>query len=93
MVRIFALIAATVSVALSLTSFALFLRFIIGMFSEGTGVFSSFVFAITEPVLLPIRRRLNKIEALQDLPVDLSIFVAMIVLGLLAFILPSVRLS
>lgn len=90
MLRIMAFIALTVSAYISLTYLALFARVIIGMFSDGGGIFASFVYTVTEPILIPIRRRLDKIEMLQDIPLDLSVLVALLILMLLTFLLPSV---
>lgn len=90
MFRILAFIALTVSAFVSLTSAALFARVIIGMFSDGGGVLASFIYTVTEPVLIPIRRKLEQIEILQDIPVDLSVLVAMLLLTLLSFALSLV---
>lgn len=82
-------VALTVSAYVSLTYFALFLRVIIGMFSDGGGLLSTLSYAATEPILAPIRRGLNKIEALQDIPVDLSVVVAMAMFIVIRIFLPS----
>lgn len=88
MFRIMAFIALTVSAYISFTYLALVLRVIMGMFSDGGGVFASFVFAVTEPILLPIRKKLDRIEAFQNLPMDISVLVAMIIFTLLTLFLP-----
>lgn len=85
-----AFLALTVSAYITLTYFALIARVFMGMFSEGTGVFASFVYSVTEPILDPIRRKLDSVEILQDIPIDLSVLVAMVVLMLLSFLLPGV---
>ena len=90
MLRILAFIALTVSACIVVTYVALVARVIIGMFSDGGGILASFVYTVTEPVLIPIRRKLDQIEILQDIPVDLSVLVAMIILTLLIVTLPSV---
>lgn len=87
MLRILAFCALTVSALVSLTYFALVVRVIIGMFSDGGGVVASFVYTVTEPILIPIRRKLDQIEILQDIPIDLSVLVAMLLLTLLTFAL------
>ncbi len=90
MIRIMSFIALTVSAYLSLTYFALFLRVLIGLVSDGGGAFASFIYAVTEPILVPIRRRLERIEILQDIPLDLSVLVALLLIMLLTFLLPNV---
>ena len=90
MLRILAFIALTVSAYVSLTYFALMLRVIMGMFTEGGGVFASFIYSVTEPVLVPIRRKLDSMEMFKDIPIDISVFVAMIIFLLLSLFLPVV---
>ena len=85
-----AFFALTVSAYISIIYFALMMRVIMGMFTGGSGLLASFVYAVTEPILLPIRRKLDKMELFQDIPIDLSVLVAMIVLMLVTMLLPSV---
>lgn len=82
-------VALTVSTYVSLTYFALFLRVIIGFFSDVGGLIFSICCAVTEPILVPIRRVLDKIEALQDIPVDFSVVIAMALFIVLRIFLPS----
>lgn len=79
MLRIMAFIALTVSAYVSLTSFALMARVVMGVFSEGTGIFASFIYTVTEPVLSPIRRKLDSMEMFQDMPIDISVLVAIFI--------------
>ncbi len=90
MYRIMAFITLCVSAYATITSFALLARIIIGSFTEGTGLFASFIFTITEPVLIPIREKLDRVEFLRDIPVDLSVFVASVIFWLVALVLPGV---
>ena len=90
MYRIMAFIALCVSAYITLTYLALMVRVFIGIFSEGSGVLASFVYTVTEPILIPIRQKLDKIEMLQDIPLDISVFVAAIILMVLGIFLPSV---
>ncbi|MBR6594677.1 MAG: YggT family protein [Clostridia bacterium] len=90
MTRIFAFIALSVSAYISLMHLALLLRVILGVFTEGTGLFSSFIYTSTEPILIPIRKRLDKSSFFAELPVDFSVIIAMFILMLLSFFLPAV---
>lgn len=90
MTRIFAFIALSVSAYIMLMHLALFLRVIMGVFTDGSGPFASFIYTTTEPVLMPIRRWLDKSEFFKDFPIDVSAVVAMILLFVLSFILPGV---
>lgn len=85
-----AFIALSVSAYLTITYFALMVRVIMGVFTGGSGFLASFVYAVTEPILVPIRRKLDSMEFFQDIPIDFSVLVAMVVLMLLTFLLPSV---
>ena len=49
-----------------------------------------FLYAATEPVILPIRALLERSETIANLPIDLSFFVAYFVLIFIGFMLPSV---
>ncbi len=90
MLRILAFIAFTVSAYVTLTYFALMLRVIMGLFSDGSGIFASFIYTVTEPILIPIRRKLDSIEFFKDLPIDMSVMVAMIIFILLSLFLPVI---
>lgn len=85
-----AFIALTASAYITLTYFALMARVVIGMFSDGSGLLASFIFTVTEPVLSPIRRKLDSMEMFKDLPIDISVLVAMIIFMLLSLFLPSI---
>lgn len=89
LIRIFTFVALSVSAYISLMHLALLMRVILGAFTEGTGPVASFVYVATEPIVLPIRRYIDKKGILQGIPLDISILVAMILLTLLSFLLPS----
>ena len=46
----------------------------------------SFLYTVTEPILRPVRDLLMRIPALQHLPIDFSILVVFLILGLVRFI-------
>lgn len=86
MVRIMAFIALTVSAYVTLTFFALMMRVIMGLFSDGSGIIASFVYVVTEPILAPIRRKLDSIEFFRELPIDMSVMVATMICMLLSLL-------
>ncbi len=90
MVRIFAFVALSVSAYITLMHVALLMRVVLGAFTEGTGPLASFIYVATEPILLPIRRYIDKHGILQGIPLDISILVAMVLLMLLSFFLPGI---
>ncbi len=48
----------------------------------------SFVYAMTEPVIAPVRILLERSETVRSLPIDLSFFVAFILLSVVQMLLP-----
>ena len=90
MIRIYSFVIMSVGAGLSLMQLALLVRVVLSAFTEGTGPIASFIFVSTEPILLPIRRYMDKKGILQGIPLDFSVLVAMILLMLLSIVLPSV---
>ncbi len=50
---------------------------------------ANFLFAMTEPVIWPVRMLLDRFEALRGLPIDISFLVAFLLLGVLQSMLPG----
>lgn len=50
----------------------------------------TFLYAATEPVIVPVRLILDRFESIQRLPVDLSVLATMIILSVLTTLLPRV---
>lgn len=48
-----------------------------------------FVNSVTEPVIYPVRALLDRIEAIRNLPFDISFMVTFILLVILQYILPA----
>ncbi len=88
MVRILMFTALTASTLVSLMSFAFIFR-MLSVFSEG-GIFAGFVYAITEPVLIPIRSAFNKMGLFEDSPFDFSIIAAIFLFMLLSLFMPTI---
>ncbi len=66
----------------------LFVRVIISWFPNFQGgAIMEFLYYFTEPILAPIRRFLMRIRQLQQLPVDLSVLVAYLLLEIIAHLL------
>ena len=49
-----------------------------------------FLFTVTEPVILPVRKLLERSETISSMPFDISFIVAYFILIVLQFLLPSV---
>ena len=78
----------TVVSLINLLQFMLFVRAILSWFPQmrSNGIVS-FLYFVTEPVLAPIRSLLRRIPALDNMPIDLSIIVAFLLLSLLSRII------
>ncbi len=90
MYRILIFVALTAGACVSLMYLAMLLRVFIGFFSEGTGIFASFIYAVTEPVLRPIRKFLDRFAFFEESPIDFSVIVAMLLFTVLSFFMPTV---
>ena len=51
-----------------------------------------FLYAVTEPIILPIRALCSKIKALDESPLDVPFFITMLLLTLLNGLLPTLRI-
>ena len=87
------LIAKVVSILLALELDAMLLRAILSWFDTGRGGFLSaltgILTMITEPVVMPVRFLLSRFPSVNNMPVDLSFFIAFILLSLLQAFLPA----
>ncbi len=50
----------------------------------------NFIYAMTEPVVMPIRAILSHFEALDGLPIDMSFLTAYVLLSLVRMMLPVI---
>lgn len=56
---------------------------------EEDNVLIRFVHMVTEPVIFPVRALLNRIEAVRNMPFDMSFMVTFILLVIIQYILPT----
>ena len=52
---------------------------------------SNFLFAMTEPVIYPVRMVLDRFEGLDEFPIDLSFIISFMLLSLVQILLPTFR--
>ena len=52
---------------------------------------SNFLFAMTEPVIYPVRMLLDRFEGLDEFPIDLSFIISIMLMSLVHMILPTFR--
>lgn len=79
-----------VMIFIEIISFAMMLRAILSWFVESDGVFVRFLYVITEPAIMPIRKLFYKMNWFQDVPIDLSFTFTFIALFLIETVLRSV---
>lgn len=61
---------------------AMLLRAIMSWFVEGDGKFTRFLYVLTEPVIIPIRKLFHKMNWFQDSPIDISFTMGLVALML-----------
>ena len=66
---------------------AMFIRAIMSLFISGNNAILSFLYSITEPVIFPIRKLLEKLNFMPGLPIDLSFLITYILLSALQSVL------
>lgn len=84
---VLALFQNTVCVILSVLQIAMLVRAIMSWFSTNSNRFENFLYAITEPLIIPIRRLFEKMNWFQGMPIDISFFVTYLLLSILILIL------
>ncbi len=68
-------------------SYAMMIRAILSWFTDGSGKFSQFLYVLTEPVIMPIRKLFSKMNWFQNSPVDFSFTFAFLALMIVEMIL------
>lgn len=58
--------------------------------ADEDNAFIKFVNTVTDPIIIPVRMVLEKIEFIRNMPIDISFFVAYILLVIIQNILPTV---
>jgi len=78
------LITATLSFLLSALQFLMLARAIMSWFPIGEdNVIAGFLYAVTEPVIMPVRALLERFGWFEGLPIDMSFFFTFIILSIL----------
>ena len=52
---------------------------------------NNFLYAVTEPVVIPVRMLLERFDAVRNMPIDISFLVAMLALAIIQTLLPPVN--
>lgn len=77
----------TVRVFLAAIELAMFVRAILSWFFAEDSRLGNFLYAVTEPVIIPVRALFDKLGWFQNLPIDVSFFVTFLLISLLGAIL------
>ena len=91
MTGILYILMKTVSLLLSAMQLLMMLRAVISWLpvDEDSNVVN-FLYAMTEPVIMPVRMLLERFEALNELPIDISFIVAFMILSIVQMLLSGI---
>lgn len=77
----------TVYIIIVVLQSAMFLRAIMSWFPFGEGKLSDFLYALTEPVIFPVRFLFDKMNWNPALPIDIPFFITFLLLSALTMFL------
>lgn len=91
MIGILYIITKIVSVFLTILQLLMMFRAIISWLpiDEDSNI-TNFLYAMTEPVIYPVRKMLEHFNLLSDLPIDISFIVSFLLLSILQTLLPVI---
>ena len=85
-------VVTVVSLAIGVLQLLMLIRAVLSWLPfDDSSPFLRFVTCATEPIILPVRNLLSRIEFFANLPFDLSFFIAYILLSIVAILLPTVK--
>lgn len=71
---------------LDIVSAAMLVRAIMSLFTDGNKVYN-FVYSITEPIIMPVRKLLNKFDFSSGIPIDIPFLITYMLISVLRNIL------
>ena len=74
-------------VLIDIITFAMLIRAILSLFMAEDNAVASFLYSITEPIIMPVRRLLEKLNVFRGLPIDISFLVTYMLLSILSAVL------
>ena len=81
------LVARTAIALLFALQICMFVRAILSWFPMEPNKFTDFLFGVTEPVIYPVRRLMEKMNWLQGLPIDMSFMITYLLLSVILLLL------
>ena len=86
------IVVGIVSITISVLELLIMARVVVSWFPiDEEGPILNFLYLATETFLAPIRAVLERIRSLNDLPLDLAPFFAVMILMIIKILLPQVR--
>lgn len=82
-----ALVKALADGILMLVQIALLVRAVMSWFPIGDNILSDIAYSITEPIIIPVRRVLERFEAVRNFPIDIAFFVTFMLVSILSTVL------
>lgn len=76
------LLQNTVVLILTALQLAMLVRAIMSWFPGDSNKFENFLYAITEPLIFPVRKLFERFNWFQGLPIDISFFVTYLLLSI-----------
>ena len=91
MIQFIYVITHLVSIFLTILQFLMMLRAIMSWLPmDEDSKFANFIYMVTEPVIVPVRMLLDRLEWTHELPIDISFLAAFMLLSIIQMLLPGV---
>lgn len=88
MYQLFYVVSATVRIIIAVLQFLMLARAIISWLPmDEDNPIVSFLYGVTEPVIMPVRTFLNRLGLFEGMPIDMSFFITFILLSVLEMFL------
>ena len=88
MYQIYYVLSATVSYLITAIQFLMFARAILSWLPiDDDNPIVSFLYGVTEPVIMPVRAVLDRLGLFEGMPIDMSFFITFILLSVLEMFL------
>lgn len=78
---------ATADGILMLLQVAMLVRAVMSWFPMGENLISNVVYTITEPVIIPVRRILDRFESVKNFPIDMAFFITFMIISIISTVL------
>lgn len=90
MTEMIIVLTSTVAVFVTALSYLILARVLLQFFASEESKVFEFCYAVTEPVISPVRAALSRISSLADSPMDFSYLATFILLTIIKMMLPPV---